>query len=71
MEFKRLGEEAVRAAIARGTYTGEQLVAAQRWLDRRELQRQRQYEAENKQANIVLAAATAMGALILSIAAMA
>ena len=68
-EFERRGEENVRLAIAHGNYEGEHLTAAQRWLDRREHHRQRQYEADNKKANLILAIATATGALIVSIAA--
>ena len=68
-EFARMGEENVRSAIVQGAYTGKQLKDAKRWLERRELERQRQYIVENKKANIILAIATAMGALIVSIAA--
>lgn len=68
-EFERLGEEGVRSAVARGKFDGERLAAAQTWLDRREQKRARQYKVDNKKANIILAIATAMGALIVSIAA--
>lgn len=64
--FERLGEEDVHAAVAHGKYTGEELAAAQQWLDRREQKRVRQFKTENRKANIILAVATAMGALIVS-----
>ncbi len=68
-EFEQLGEEGVRSAIALGEYVGAQLTAAQKWLDRREQHRARQYKVENRKANAILAVAMATGALIVSLAA--
>ncbi len=70
-KFERLGEENVCSAIALGKYGGKQLTAAQQWLDQREQKRERQFKVENKKANMVLVIASAIGALILSIAAIA
>ena len=65
-DFQRLGEEEVRSAVTHGKYAEEELTAAQQWLDKREQKRVRQFETENRKANIILAVATAMGALIVS-----
>lgn len=65
-DFERRGEEDVRSAVAHGKYADEELTAAQQWLDKREQKRVRQFETENRKANIILAVATAMGALIVS-----
>jgi len=70
-KFKQLGEENVRSAIALGKWGGKQLTAAQQWLDKREQKRERQFKVENKKANMVLVIASAIGGLILSIAAIA
>ena len=70
-KFKQLGEENVRSAIALGKWGGKQLTAAQQWLDKREQKRERQFKVENKKANMVLVIASAIGTLMLSIAAIA
>ena len=70
-KLEQLGEENVRSAIALGKYGGKQLTAAQKWLDMREQKRERQFKVENKKANMALVIASAIGALILSIAAIA
>ena len=68
-EFERRGEDDVRSAIARGNYSEEEQTAAQQWLDKREQKRARQFKTENRKANIILAVATAMGAIIVSLVA--
>ena len=70
-KFKQLGEENVRSSIALGKWGGKQLTAAQQWLDMCEQKRERQFKVENKKANMILAIASVIGGLILSIAAIA
>ncbi len=70
-KLEQLGEENVRSAIALGKYSGKQLTATQKWLDMCEQKRERQFKVENKKANLVLLITSAIGALILSIAAIA
>ena len=68
-EFERRGEEEVRAAISRGSYSEEETASAQQWLEKREQKRARQFKTENRKANVILAVATAMGAIIVSLVA--